>query len=206
MRGFGEGQAFHWPPMAKRLGCLCTRAGEGDGSGDDGNSPWASAAIGPRAHGKTSKAGCPHPRLVIGSAHAPNVGPDTGRGEGTVGRSPGLSVRLKFALSYAGSLMLAGARTLLNGLRYVPRVFITDKLARSSKAGLIISAGLACGPSRSTRGSGAVRSQCSVPGGSVLSIALSFQPPAVRSCTRDRRAGGMGGARRSLRWAALRTR
>ena len=50
------------------------QAGEGDGPGADGNSPWASAAIGPGAHGRTSGAGCPHPRLVPGIAHAPTAG------------------------------------------------------------------------------------------------------------------------------------
>ena len=49
---------------------------------------------------------------------------DTGPGE-TVDRAPGLSVRLKLTLSYAGFLMLAGALLLavvwVYLLRYVPR-------------------------------------------------------------------------------------
>src|SRR5213594_4316853 len=48
----------------------------------------------------------------------------TGAREGTVDRAPGLSVRLKLTLSYAGFLMLAGALLLavvwLFLLRYVP--------------------------------------------------------------------------------------
>src|SRR5438270_4355373 len=56
------------------------------------------------------------------TASAPNQTP--GLREGTVDRAPGLSVRLKLTLSYAGFLMLAGALLLaavwLFLLRYVP--------------------------------------------------------------------------------------
>ena len=52
---------------------------------------------------------------------------DTGR-EGTVDRAPGLSVRLKLTLSYAGFLMVAGALLLavvwVFLLRYVPEVLV----------------------------------------------------------------------------------
>ena len=62
-------------------------------------------------------------------ATVPGVGyrigtrPGSGRGEGTVDRAPGLSVRLKLTLSYAGFLMLAGALLLALWvvlLRYFP--------------------------------------------------------------------------------------
>src|SRR3954470_8415623 len=50
--------------------------------------------------------------------------------ERTVDRAPGLSVRLKLALSYAGFLMLAGALLLATVwvflLRYVPAVIASD--------------------------------------------------------------------------------
>src|SRR5919199_4712850 len=52
-----------------------------------------------------------------------------GVGEGTVDRAPGLSVRLKLTLSYAGLLMLAGALLLAAVwvflLRYAPDGAIT---------------------------------------------------------------------------------
>src|ERR687895_626667 len=52
--------------------------------------------------------------------------PGTASRDGTVDRAPGLSVRLKLTLSYAGFLMLAGALLLavvwVFLLRYVPDV------------------------------------------------------------------------------------
>ena len=55
-----------------------------------------------------------------------------GEREQTVGRRPGLSVRLKLTLSYAGFLMLAGALLLAAVwvflLRYVPDVPVQDRL------------------------------------------------------------------------------
>jgi signal transduction histidine kinase len=70
-----EGGLDHRGPLdlaeiAERM----VRTAEGTGPGADGNSPWASAAFGPGAHGRTSGAGCPHPRLVTGIAHAPTAG------------------------------------------------------------------------------------------------------------------------------------
>src|SRR5439155_926123 len=56
-----------------------------------------------RSHSKNSCSGSEHSTAGV---------PTTGRpceGEGTVDRAPGLSVRLKLTLSYAGFLMLAGA-------------------------------------------------------------------------------------------------
>src|SRR5687768_10764996 len=44
-----------------------------------------------------------------GSGTASTLNQTPGVGEGTVDRAPGLSVRLKLTLSYAGFLMLAGA-------------------------------------------------------------------------------------------------
>src|SRR6266699_2040949 len=58
------------------------------------------------------------------SATASTLNQTPGVGEGTVDRAPGLSVRLKLTLSYAGFLMLAGALLLATVwvflLRYVP--------------------------------------------------------------------------------------
>src|ERR1044071_1727051 len=58
------------------------------------------------------------------SATASTPNPAPGVREGTVDRAPGLSVRLKLPLSYAGFLMLAGALLLAAVwvflLRYVP--------------------------------------------------------------------------------------
>ena len=60
---------------------------------------------------------------VPGVGYRIDAQPDTVRGEG-VHRAPGLSVRLKLTLSYAGFLLLAGALLLaavwLFLLRYVP--------------------------------------------------------------------------------------
>src|SRR5438034_5944040 len=62
------------------------------------------------------------PWPASGTASTLNQTP--GVGEGTVARAPGLSVRLKLTLSYAGFLMLAGALLLAAVwaflLRYVP--------------------------------------------------------------------------------------
>src|SRR5919205_1813632 len=62
------------------------------------------------------------PWPASGTASTRNQTP--GVGEGTVDRAPGLSVRLKLTLSYAGFLMLAGALLLsvvwVFLLRYVP--------------------------------------------------------------------------------------
>ncbi len=61
---------------------------------------------------------------VAGVGYRIDTHPDTGREEETVDRAPGLSVRLKLTLSYAGFLMLAGALLLAAVwvflLRYVP--------------------------------------------------------------------------------------
>ena len=46
---------------------------------------------------------------VAGAGYRIDTQPDTGREEATVDRAPGLSVRLKLTLSYAGFLMVAGA-------------------------------------------------------------------------------------------------
>src|SRR5919201_2910372 len=68
------------------------------------------------------------PWPASGTASARNQTP--GVGEGTVDRAPGLSVRLKLTLSYAGFLMLAGALLLavvwVFLLRYVPAVIHTS--------------------------------------------------------------------------------
>ena len=66
---------------------------------------------------------------VAGVGYRIDTQPDTGREGGTVDRAPGLSVRLKLTLSYAGFLMLAGALLLAAVwvflLRYVPdRAFL----------------------------------------------------------------------------------
>ena len=61
---------------------------------------------------------------VPGAGYRIDTQPDTGREGETVDRAPGLSVRLKLTLSYAGFLMLAGALLLAAVwvflLRYVP--------------------------------------------------------------------------------------
>ena len=61
---------------------------------------------------------------VPGVGYRIDTAPDTGREGGTVDRAPGLSVRLKLTLSYAGFLMVAGALLLavvwVFLLRYVP--------------------------------------------------------------------------------------
>src|ERR1700758_4600772 len=80
----------------------------------------ASASGSPR-----SSPPCP----ASGTASAPNQ--TSGMKEETVARAPGLSVRLKLALSYAGFLMLAGALLLAAVwvflLRYVPdRAFLIN--------------------------------------------------------------------------------
>jgi two-component system sensor histidine kinase VanS len=52
---------------------------------------------------------------VAGVGYRIDTQPDTGREGGDVDRAPGLSVRLKLTLSYAGFLMLAGAVLLAAG-------------------------------------------------------------------------------------------
>src|SRR6266511_3218467 len=63
------------------------------------------------------------------SGTASTLNQTLGVGEGTVDRAPGVSVRLKLTLSYAGFLMLAGAllraTVWLFLLRYVPEVIYT---------------------------------------------------------------------------------
>src|SRR5216117_4087213 len=63
---------------------------------------------------------------VAGVGYRIDTQPDTGRREETVDRAPGLSVRLKLTLSYAGFLMVAGAALLVTGwvvlLRDLPDV------------------------------------------------------------------------------------
>ena len=72
---------------------------------------------------------------VAGVGYRIDTQPDTGRREATVDRAPGLSVRLKLTLSYAGFLMLAGALLLavvwVFLLRYVPDRAILTVPARS---------------------------------------------------------------------------
>ena len=68
---------------------------------------------------------------VAGVGYRIDTGPDTGVREASVDRAPGLSVRLKLTLSYAGFLMLAGGLLLaavwLFLLRYVPdRAFLIN--------------------------------------------------------------------------------
>ena len=65
---------------------------------------------------------------VAGAGYRIDTRPDTGREGETVDRAPGLSVRLKLTLSYAGFLMLAGVLLLavvwVFLLRYVPEVLV----------------------------------------------------------------------------------
>src|ERR671934_2350919 len=73
------------------------------------------------ANGSANPGSSP-PWPAPGTASTPNQTP--GVREETVDRPPGLSVRLKLTLSYAGFLMLAGALLLAAGLvfllRYAP--------------------------------------------------------------------------------------
>src|SRR5919199_4230701 len=73
------------------------------------------------ANGSANPGSSP-PWPASGTASRLNQTP--GAREGTVDRAPGLSVRLKLTLSYAGFLMLAGALLLATVgvflLRYVP--------------------------------------------------------------------------------------
>src|SRR6516225_5554199 len=68
------------------------------------------------------------------SATASTQHPAPGTGEGTVDRAPGLSVRLKLALSYAGFLVLAGA--LLLALWVVLLVYFHAPIIRDTRAGI----------------------------------------------------------------------
>src|SRR5919106_1897663 len=73
------------------------------------------------ANGSANPGSSP-PWLASGTASTQHPAPDVR--EGTVDRAPGLSIRLKLALSYAGFLMLAGVLLLavvwVFLLRYVP--------------------------------------------------------------------------------------
>src|SRR2546428_8667194 len=85
-------------------------------------SPTPCASLSRRCANGSANPGSSPPWPASGTASAPNQTP--GVGEGTVDRAPGLSVRLKLTLSYAGFLMLAGALPLAAAwvfmLRYVP--------------------------------------------------------------------------------------
>src|SRR5438034_6797183 len=70
-------------------------------------SPTPCASRSRRCANASANPGSSPPWPASGTASALNQTP--GVGEGTVDRAPGLSVRLKLTLSYAGLLMLAGA-------------------------------------------------------------------------------------------------
>src|SRR5436190_14322816 len=85
-------------------------------------SPMPCASPSRHCANASASPGSSPPWPASGTASARNQTPDVG--EGTVDRAPGLSVRLKLTLSYAGILMLAGALLLAAVwvflLRYVP--------------------------------------------------------------------------------------
>src|ERR1700738_4342716 len=85
-------------------------------------SPTPCASRSRRCANASANPGSSPPWPAAGTASARNQTP--GAGEGAVDRAPGLSVRLKLTLSYAGLLMLAGALLLAAVwvflLRYAP--------------------------------------------------------------------------------------
>ena len=74
---------------------------------------------------------------VAGVGYRIDTGPDTGGRRTWIG-SPGLSVRLKLTLSYAGFLMLAGVLLLaavwVVPLRYIPAGSISDSIPRGGSS------------------------------------------------------------------------
>src|ERR1700716_2743091 len=85
-------------------------------------SPTLCASLSRHCANASENPGSSPPWPASGTASALNQTP--GVTEGTVDRAPGLSVRLKLTLSYAGFLMLAGVSLLavvwVFLLRYVP--------------------------------------------------------------------------------------
>src|ERR1700738_3975280 len=90
-------------------------------------SPTPCASRSRRCANASANPGSSPPWPAAGTASARNQTP--GAGEGAVDRAPGLSVRLKLTLSYAGFLMIAGALLLAAVwvflLRYVPDRLLT---------------------------------------------------------------------------------
>src|SRR5437762_9696013 len=94
----------------------------GRGMSTQTRSPTPCASLSRHCANGSANPGSSPPWPASGTASALNQTP--GVREGTVDRTPGLSVRLKLTLSYAGLLMLAGALLLaavgVYLLRYAP--------------------------------------------------------------------------------------
>ena len=177
-------------PRRGRRRCRQRRrtTGAGLGSRTQTRSPTPPASPSRRYANASANPGSSPPWPASATASAPNETP--GRREETVDRAPGLSVRLKLTLSYAGFLMLAGALLLaavwLFLLRYVPgRAFIVPgNTARPLFTVYLPSGAPSCTSSLRGRGSGGVPAGIRSRGGWLLAgrmlapLAASPTPPA----------------------------